>query len=424
MIIEKVIPESGKEHSADDFKALMGKAKAVFDILLEKLRPTFQSERIQECIDYIAQQRGYDREIYTHLLHKALKPLGITKKKPELKIHEAFREQCEREIPVLRDAIIAHPSYEVNHEFVSLGFRETIVKGDRPEEANFYIISAKTGLSLQETKSFKLDGKTVIFDERDRLLLFAKDRWSRARIQDFINNPTTLNGIYQKVKQILKHYIEVQNEAAYGLVSSWIIATYFHRMFNSFPYLFFYGKKGSGKSRSPDLLERMAFHAAKIKGISVAALADTIDGVRGTFLNDQAEALSDVRNIELLGIHADSYTPGGGKRRVVSLENKKRKILEFEPYGPKAYASNRDIHWDLKDRCIEIVMVRAAKDHPYPEPYLPCWQDLRDQLHRLLLTKWQDVQAIYPTTGSGVMHRVKELWRPLETILKLEKVPE
>ena len=117
---------------------------------------------------------------------------------------------------------------------------------------------------------------------------------------------------------------------------------------------------------------------------------------------DQAEILSDRKNVELLGILADSYTVGGGKRRVIQITNKSRRVLEFETYSPKAFASTKEIDQDLKDRCIELNMVRAEKEYPYPEAFLPIWPELRDKLYRLLLTRWQEVREIYQTAGQGV----------------------
>ena len=195
-------------------------------------------------------------------------------------------------------------------------------------------------------------------------------------------------------------------------------------IFYAFPFLFIAGKKQTGKSRLLSILQRLAFNAMKIKGVSVASMADSIDGVRGTFLNDQAEALSDNRNAEILGILSDSYTKDGGKRRIVNISNKKRTLIEFDTYSPKAFASIKDIDSDLKDRCIQLGMVRAIKNFPEPEPFLPIWQMLRDKLYRSLLLKWRNVRKIYENTGQGVTHRIKELWRPIETILKLESVPD
>lgn len=319
------------------------------------------------------------------------------------------------------DIIIAHPSYEVNQTFLSLGFRETVLSNNQPEDRNFYVISRKD-ISIHKDTVFKYEDKTIIFHEQDRILLRINDKWDKSKILGFIKNPAPQKGLYQEMKHTLKNYIEFQKEAIYGIITAWIIATYFHRCFHAFPFLFIYGKKQSGKSRFLDLLERLSFNAIKVKGVSVASLADSIDGVRGTFLNDQAEELSDKKNTGILGILTDSYTIGGGKRRIVNTSNNGRRILEFETYGPKAFASIKEIDSDLKDRCIEITMLRAIKEYPYPDAYLTIWGDLRDKLYKLLLTKWHAVRELYQDTGKDVYHRVKELWRPLEAILRLEDV--
>ena len=320
--------------------------------------------------------------------------------------------------------VIAHPSYEINQTFMSLGFKETVLVDDKPQERNLYVIATDTGFVLNNSTTFSLGDEKIVFDMRERVLMSLSDKWHRGKLTAFVKDPTGQEGVYRELVAVLKRYLEFQDEGHYGLIGAWIVATYFHRCFNAFPFLFFYGKKQSGKSRALDFLERLSFNAIKVKGVSVPSLADSIDAVRATFLMDQAEILSDPRYVELLGILADSYTVGGGKRRVIHITNKSRRVLEFETYSPKAFASIKEIDQDLKDRCIELNMVRAEKEYPYPDAFLPVWPDLRDKLYRLLLTKWEEVRGIYQTAGEGVKQRVRELWRPIDTILIFEKVPE
>lgn len=323
------------------------------------------------------------------------------------------------------DIILAHPAYEVGSDFLSLGFRETVIEEDKPKDRNFYIIPHNDTFVIQDSSVFQFKGHKIIFDTRERLLVRHQDRWHKDNIQAFINNPTPPKDVYHEIKQALTTYIEFPKEEIYGLLSAWVIATYFYQIFYSFPFLFIFGKKMCGKSRLLTLLERLCFSAMKIKGVSLAALADSIDGVRGTFLNDQAEDLSNDKNTELLGILTDSYTKGGGMRRIVNISsNKKRTIMEFETYSPKVFAAIREIDDDLRDRCIEITMLRATKDYPEPEAFLPIWAILRDKLYRLLLTQWKTAREIYQITGEGMAHRVRELWRPIETILRLENVSQ
>ncbi len=83
--------------------------------------------------------------------------------------------------------------------------------------------------------------------------------------------------------------------------------------------------------------------------------------MRGTVLIDQAEKLrNDKGNGNLIGLLADSYKKAGGKRRIVDTSNG-RCVMEFSTYGPKAFASTKDLDPDLRDRCIRIPMVRTRK---------------------------------------------------------------
>lgn len=53
------------------------------------------------------------------------------------------------------DIIIAHPSYEVNQTFMSLGFRETVISNNQPEDKNFYIKSGKD-ISIHKEHLFQI----------------------------------------------------------------------------------------------------------------------------------------------------------------------------------------------------------------------------------------------------------------------------
>lgn len=414
-----------------DFKKIERTVRSIFEKHHRELDKEVEdtkalSEAIAEATtknyhELLPELANLDSEIEKEILCKVLsKRIGVNYRtvRNEIKVYEQKKESIVTDTNI----IIAHPSYHIDKGFLNLGFREVKVIGNNPEEQNFYVISDKDGIYINENRILQYGGKTIIFDERDRLLIKHEDRWNKNKILSFIKNPESPVGLYYEIKNILKQYIELPKDAAYGLLSSWIIASYFFLIFYAFPFLFIFGKKQSGKSRLLTLLERLCLNALKVKGVSVPSMVDSIDGVRGTFLNDQAESLSDNKNIELLGIITDSYTRGGGNRRIVDISNKKRRVLEFEAYSPKAFASIKEIDEDLKDRCIEITMLRAMKDYPEPEAFLLIWQDLRDKLYRLLLLKWHFAQEIYQDTGKGVTQRVRELWRPLETILTLEMV--
>jgi hypothetical protein len=148
-------------------------------------------------------------------------------------------------------------------------------------------------------------------------------------------------------------------------------------------------------------------------------LCDTSEGLRGTILIDQAEALP----LNIVGILADSYKKAGAKRRIVGWNNGKRVIKEFSGYGPKAFASTKNLDPDLNDRCCQINMQRSGKSLPDIIGCEPEWAEIRDMCYRFLLLNWQEVgdtMREIPFTGD----RRGELWRPLETILRVIQVSD
>lgn len=324
------------------------------------------------------------------------------------------------------DAIIVHPSYDVNHQksFVSIGFRKTIISDNKPEDHNFYLISEGAQVKLTEDSVYMFNGTKLIFDDKDRILNRVDERWDLGKILDFIRKPISPSHVYLEIKNTLKEFLELQSEEDYGLMTAYIITTYFHRLFNAIPFLFLYGEKVSGKTRALETCQRLCFNGFKIKGVSVPSMADSIDSTRATFIMDQAESLSDPRNTELVGIMADSYTSGGGRRRVIDTSNNKRRILEFETFGPKIFASRHLIDPDLKDRCILIHMLTTKKQFPDPVPFDPRWADLRDKLYTYSLINWKKIRDLYLDSGKGVTQRVRELYRPIETVLQAEDVPK
>ncbi len=423
-------------HSVDELKQLPLHQirKLTLDEMMEDATKDITPYDLHRIIEKLANIRKDSERSLS--INRLSEKTGISKNAIKNDIKEiqkcaALKDRpCGTEEEDNSNIIIAHPSYEVNEGFISLGYRERIIVKDEngiPQLTDhiFYIMSTQDKILVHEkTNIFEYLDSKIAFDVESRVLLPVDEKWNKKMIKDFIENPTTPSGCFNEIKQILKTHVEFQEDCIYGLLATWIIATYFNQIFDAFPFILIFGKKGSGKSRILEILERLSFNAIRTKGITVAALSDTTDGIRGAFIIDQAESLSNPDNAEMVGILADSYSRGGGKRRVVDISNKGRKILEFETYSPKVFATYKSIHYDLKDRCIEIIMLKGENDFPYPKANSPIWLGMRDKLYRLLLTKWKNVEGIYPQTGKHVKNRVKELWQPIETILRLEEVPE
>jgi hypothetical protein len=125
-----------------------------------------------------------------------------------------------------------------------------------------------------------------------------------------------------------------------------------------------------------------------------------------------------------LDILADSYKKGGGKRRVVEFgKDKTRNVTEFETYGPKAFASIKELPEDLRDRCLIVSLMRSAKNFPDPNENDEMWKRTRGKLYRHLIDSFTNVDSFYvlkkaqSKTNTSMVGRNLELWLPLEAVL-------
>jgi hypothetical protein len=248
-----------------------------------------------------------------------------------------------------------------------------------------------------------------------------EDVWSLRSLKTFVEAPTQPAELYQDLVTAFKTYLDLQDPAAFGFMAAWTVATYFTQIFAAVPFIHFYGPKDSGKSKALEALRFTCLNAYKGRDITAAALGDTVDGMRGTVLIDQAERLGMVSKagestVNLVGLLADSYKKAGGKRRVVEMTAGGRRVLEFSTFGFKGFASTKNLDPDLADRCIPVSMIKTRKHLPDLEGHEPVWAKLRDQNYRFALGSFKKVAAAYQAIqGNG--SRIIERWRPLAAVL-------
>lgn len=328
------------------------------------------------------------------------------------------------------DGELLHPSLDIKNGIVIMGFRYR----EKPDEEQELFLIAKNGNILHQTGIgfFEDEGKKYFLEKGKRKLVRIEERWSISGLNQFLNDyanvrsPGFINAtsIFEKTKELFKKYVELERDEDYLILAAWSIGTYFFPIFSAYPFLNIKAPKRSGKSQCLNLLNQLCFNSVKARP-TLAALGDTVDALRGTYLIDQADSLDRKGGEELLDILTDSYKKSGGKRRVVSFDKKKsREILEFETYSPKVFASIRELPEDLRDRCFIVPLVRSQKNFPSPDDESENWKEIRGDFYKLALTNFDlivtyySVQKIHYKSQSDIVGRELELWLPLEIILK------
>lgn len=334
------------------------------------------------------------------------------------------------------DGEMLHPSLDIKDGILILGFRYRAKT--REEKELFVVVHGDGVVDLKEGDPFEIESKSYFLEQKSRKLIRIEERWGLLELQKFVHEyleggqlaEPGLRELFESVRGLVRKYVELEREVDYSLVSAWIVGTYFFPIFSAYPFLNPKAPKMSGKSQLLSLLRQLCFNASK-DFPSLAALGDTVDALRGTYLIDQADYLTKHWNEQLLNILTDSYKKGGGKRRVLNIEKGRRTLLEFETYSPKALASVRDLPEDLRDRFLMIPLLRSMKNFPDPnDEEGEGWKDERGKIYRFLICNYKVVCSVYSVLkvqyrqNPGVYGRTLELWLPLETILQVLGVSE
>lgn len=319
-----------------------------------------------------------------------------------------------------------NPSLDIKDSMLVLGFR---IKNEK-KETDIFIIKTNDGIFHTEDLCFDFNEQYFSIEKKNRVLSKMSQKWSSAQVNTFLESvidPLSKSiseiNLYNKIKNSLKEYIELEEEADYIILTAWVIGTYFFPIFSAYPYIHIKAPKGSGKSQCLNFLNQTCFNAVKARA-SLPALRDTVDSLRGTYLMDQADALHRNNMEDFLDILTDSYKRGGGSIRKMIANKKGWDMEEFEAYSPKAFASIRELPEDLRDRCIVIPLIRSNKNYPQINEESNIWREIRSELYVLLISQFVFFEGNYKLKNlnykesNEIFGRKLELWLPIETTLK------
>ena len=129
----------------------------------------------------------------------------------------------------------------------------------------------------------------------------------------------TLKLIYERIIIVLKRYCDLKDEY-YSLIALWIMGTYCHKEFPTFPYLFFNAMKGSGKSRLLKLIIHLSNNGRLINNMSEAVLFRTAS--MRTFGIDEFEHVGNKEKASLRELLNSAYKKGTVVERAVKIKTK------------------------------------------------------------------------------------------------------
>jgi len=170
-----------------------------------------------------------------------------------------------------------------------------------------------------------------------------------------------LRDSYYTLIDILKKFLDME-EKYYPIVALWIIGTYAHDEFETYPYLFMNASKGSGKTRLLRLISVLCKNGRLNGSLTEASL---FRGAKSrTFCVDEIEKIGSEDTHALRELLNSAYKKGLNIERWI-----KRKSPEGEVWVPENYDVYTSIAmaniWGMEsvlgDRCITLTLEKSSK---------------------------------------------------------------
>ncbi len=224
-------------------------------------------------------------------------------------------------------------------------------------------------------------------------------RWSYSSIEKWLRGedyPSHPRKIFRIIKRKYEQYLDYPDPRMYSYMALWVMGTYFFPLFDAYPIPLLNGPSGSGKSKTIDVTERVAFNAINTANISDASIYRVVECSRGTILLDELEKAANTKEEGiLLGLLRAGFKKGA--KVIRSDKGKDQRIMprHYEVYSPKMIANIYGINEEaLKNRCILFNMSpsRGDKANNYPREEDSVWQRIRDELYKFTLGCYEDVK--------------------------------
>ncbi|MEM3872403.1 MAG: hypothetical protein QXE05_07585 [Nitrososphaeria archaeon] len=229
--------------------------------------------------------------------------------------------------------------------------------------------------------------------------------------------------VYETVKSEIKRFVCLDFDSRlYDVIACWIIATYFIEAFSAFPFLYFYGSSGTGKSR------------ALLTSVYLARKGFIVTNPTDATLFRSSEALKPCMGVDesIIGRHIWKLIRTAFKKGILvpRLEKRGKKeefvLMLFETYMPVAFAADEKPTElggkDADESRIIFVFMRKEKDPIGRDPVPDDFKQTRDQLYILRLTKICDAlkaKEEFEKMDLGLYGHERECWIPLFVIGKL-----
>ena len=411
--------------TAEDFRGLLDAAPYWLDLQIENAaaaQGVARDKAVEALFPLLAQLPPIALARYKGRVTKALKEIGARDFDRFLRAarqaqadQHAPAEVLEGHYPVIAPAL----DFLDNLAVVTVPLLAKKVDG-RLAHFPYLVTSDRQIIPADGERMVDIGGRTVILRDPPAALGNVT-RWKYSDIRAYLKGdaPDPVE-TYLEVERLLDRYIDFRDEGTSDVLALWVMGTYLYPLFEAFPYVALMGPKGSGKTKTLDVIAKLAFNARVSSSMSPASLFRVVQATRGMLGIDEAERLGNSKDpiaADLRLLLNAGYKRGSP---AIRCEGDDHQVVEFEVYGPKMIASIRGLEDVLESRCILINMLRTAghKGNLVVSEYSEDWARARHGLYCFALQHFEDVRDRYlaGAGADGLNNRQAELWRPILAI--------
>ena len=192
------------------------------------------------------------------------------------------------------------------------------------------------------------------------------DKPNNLNEEEITQGKQVLELMYKEIILLLKNYL-VMEEQQYKIIALWILGTYAHEYFNTYPLLFFNAMRGSGKTRTLRLISALSCGGdGSVQNNLTEAVLFRIPRGKTTCI-DEVEQIGSKEKATLRELLNAAYKKGMKVCRMKKTKQKNEEgrleevhiAEEFEPYFPIALANINGLDEVLADRAITLTLEKS-----------------------------------------------------------------
>ena len=223
--------------------------------------------------------------------------------------------------------------------------------------------------------------------------------------------------LLERIINFIRENLELAHEQEYLVCALWVFHTYLMEKFDTTPLLYFYGVKGTGKSRAGDVLAEIAYKCERLTSPTESVMFRTADLLKSTIIIDEIKLWGPDGNKAIESLLKSRYKRGIKVARInLNKPNPEDQIEYFDVFGPLAICSTESVASAIEDRCLTFIMQQNTTSKVEGKIDEKEAAQIRK---KLTIFRFKYIDEKLPEIEPIARRRLNEITKPLLDILML-----